>query len=210
MRSHARLHPENHSPSGAPDDRAWAENIRSGSYEDFSCLFRTYYAELVRFSEGFVHKPEVAEGVVQDIFVNIWNDHQHWNPRGTLKAYLYGAARNHSLKYLRRRRTLHRIMDELSRWNSPESEATDAKVSYEEFSRAVRRAIDELPERRQQVFKLSRDQGLTYAEIAAVMDISVNTVENHMVRAMKSLRSSLSAFLTIAILIGPDASSFFF
>lgn len=185
------------SRSQNPSDQQWAEHIRDGSYEEFARLFHTYYKELVCFSEGYVRMPEVAEGLVQEIFVNIWRGRQTWNPRGTLKAYLYGAARNHSLKYLRRRRTTRRIKDELSRWAAVSEEGPDADVEYEEFSRAVRRAIEQLPERRRQVFKLSREQGLTYAEIAAVMDISVNTVENQMVRAMKSLRSRLSAFLTV-------------
>lgn len=178
-------------------DQELAERIRGGSYAAFSRLFHLYYEDLVRFSEGYVKKPEVAEGLVQDVFVNIWRGRGDWNPRGTLKAYLFGAARNHSLKYLRRRRTLYRIKDELSHWTIAGVEGPDSAFEYEEFSQAVRRAIDELPERRRQVFRLSREQGLTYAEIAAVMDISVNTVENQMVRATKSLRSRLSTFLTI-------------
>jgi RNA polymerase sigma-70 factor (ECF subfamily) len=178
-------------------DQEWAECIRDGSYPAFAQLFHAYYEDLVRFVIGYVKAPEVAEGLVQDVFFNIWRGRHTWNPRGTLNAYLFGAARNHSLKYLRSRRALYRIKDELSQWATNDVESPDGNVQYEEFSQAVGRAIEALPERRRQVFKLSREQGLSYAEIAAVMGISVNTVENQMVRAMKTLRARLSSFLSL-------------
>lgn len=209
MRSSVRPASDSEAAESALSDQQWAANIRQGSYDDFARLFHTYYEDLVRFSERFVRKPEEAEGLVQDIYVNIWRGRQNWNPRGTLKAYLFGAARNHSIKYLRERRTLRRFKDELKHWTSSEVERPDAKLDYEEFRRAVRRAVDELPGRRRQVFMLSREQGLTYAEIAAVMGISVNTVENQMVRAMKSLRSRLSSFLASGAGVVSAAAQFF-
>ena len=186
-------------------DEEWARRIRDGSYAAFTQLFHTYYEDLVRFALGYVKTSEVAEGLIQDIFFNIWRSRGSWHPRGTLNAYLFGAARNNSLNYLRRRGALYRIKNELSRWTVHAADSPDAVLEFEEFSQALHQAVQELPARRREVFELSREQGLTYAEIAAVMGISVNTVENQMVKAMKFLRARLSPFFTLGgslILLG--------
>jgi RNA polymerase sigma-70 factor, ECF subfamily len=176
-------------------DQEWAKNIQTGSYAAFENLFLTFYEEMVIFVETLVHKPEVAEELVQEVFYNIWKERQDWKPRGTLRAYLFGAARNNSFNYLRRQRIANRIQWHMLFWIEEEAERPDHAFEYEEFSQAVQRAIDALPVKRRQVFVMSRQQGLSYAEIAAVLNISVNTVENQMVRAMGFLRQRLAAFL---------------
>lgn len=180
---------------GIEQDHEWAAAIRAGDAAAFERLFRRYYEELVPFVLHYVKKPEIAEELVQDIFYNIWRSRHRWNPRGTLTAYLFGAARNNSLKYLKRRRVLVRLREDLGEWKLTASANPHRDVEHQDFKQALRHAIDALPARRRQVYLLSREQGLTYAEIAAVMNISVNTVENHMVKAMKSLRERLSTYL---------------
>lgn len=178
-------------------DGKWVEEIQAGSYPAFEALFHAYYEKLVVFAKGYVRKPEVAEELVQEVFFNIWKGRQNWRPRGTLKAYLFGAARNNSFKYIRRQRTFNRIQVQLQHWVTKNGDSSDQAIEYEEFDQAVRRAIDALPEKRRRIFILSRQQELSYAEIAAVLNISVNTVENQMVRALKFLRNHLSEFLPV-------------
>ena len=191
-------------------DEEWAARIRAGDYAAFERLFRANYDSLVYFVIGYVRRPEVAEEIVQDVFFNIWRSRRRWNPRGALNAYLFGAARNNSLKYLKRQRLVARIKDELSDLTAPHTRTPDRDVELRDFNRALRRAVDELPDRRRQVFLLSREQGLTYAQIAAVMDISVNTVENQMVKAIKSLRKALASYLTVAALMAANMLQVFF
>lgn len=185
-------------------DEEWAARIRAGDYAAFERLFRAHYDDLVYFVTGYVKRPDVAEELVQDVFFNIWKSRRRWNPRGALNAYLFGAARNNSLKYLKRQRLLSRIKDEVSDWAVPHEENPSREVELHDFHRALRRAVDSLPDRRRQVFLLSREQGLTYAQIAAVMKISVNTVENQMVKAIKYLRQRLARYLSVSLFLACD------
>ena len=198
----AYLERMNDQPGRPHDEREWAEQIRSGSYSAFEVLFSTYYEELVAFVRSLVHRHDVAEELVQDVFFNIWRQRHQWRPRGSLRAYLYGAARNQSYMYARHRRVERRWQArqalEAAVPEPPRADAGDA-VEQAEVDAAVRRAIAAMPERRRAVFTLSRQHGLTYAEIAAVLEISVNTVENHMAKALKTLRQHLAPFLSILL-----------
>ena len=177
------------------DEDEWAERIRGDSYAAFEALFDAYYAELVESASYYVHRKEVAEELVQDVFFNIWDRRHDWHPRGALRTYLYGAVRNHCLMHLRHEKVVQRWRREERHRPRPEADGPVDRLEYKEFSRAVQQAIEALPERRRLVFTLSRRQGLTYAEIAALLDLSINTVENQMVRALKTLRERLAHFL---------------
>lgn len=193
MRTYAPYEADKRIPDSYSDEQ-WVKDIREGNHRAFEKLFHVYYKDLVVFANAYVQKPEVAEELVQELFFNIWKGRQKWSPRGKLRAYLFGAARNNSLKYLKRQSMVSRIRLHMLSWIIEETESPDDAIEYEEFNQAVQRAIDALPEKRRLIFTLSRRQGLSYAEIAAVLGISVNTVENQMVRAMKYLRHRLSAF----------------
>ena len=191
-------------------DEEWAARIRAGDYAAFERLFRANYDSLVYFVNGYVRRPEVAEEIVQDVFFNIWRSRRRWNPRGALNAYLFGAARNNSLKYLKKQKLVARIKEEVRDLAVSPSQTPDREVEMRDFNRALRRAVDALPDRRRQIFLLSREQGLTYAQIAAVMDISINTVENQMVKAIKTLRKVLANYLGVLVLMSANLMRLFF
>lgn len=172
------------------------EEIRAGSYQAFEELFHAHYDDLVAFANRLIRKPEVAEELVQEVFYNTWKGRHNWRPQGSPRAYLFGAARNSCLNYIRRQKVASRVQSHVLAWIHDEGERPDRAFEYEEFSQAVQHAINALPEKRREVFIMSRQQGLSYAEIAALLDISVNTVENQMVNAMKFLRRRLSAYLS--------------
>lgn len=179
------------------EDQELVDRIRQGDHAAFEALFRVYHQDLLRFAHFYVKRLAVAEELVQDIFHNIWQRRRSWKPRGALRSYLYGAVRNHANKYLRGRkvRDRYRTRKQLEADRRIADETPERELRRKELSEAVRGAIAMLPERRRQVFKLSRQQGLTYAEIAAVLGISENTVEVHMVRALKFLRKRVSDLL---------------
>lgn len=161
--------------------------------ERIAALFREHYTGLCGFVTRYVKSRDIAEEVVQEVFLRVWE--QSEAPAAILptRAYLYAAARNQALTILRHERVVDR---HVRRQTSPGTPVpthppANASVELDELTRVARRAIASLPERSRIVFQLSRDQGMTYAEIATVLGISVKTVEGTMMRALKKLRSAL-------------------
>ena len=163
-------------------------------------LFRAHYTRLCGFVDTYVRSPEVASDLVQDLFVHLWERCDAGDLPPLTTAYLYTAARNRALKYLRHRRVVARWAEEAARAPVPTGQRADERVRAREVAEAVRRAIDDLPERCREIFLLSRESQLSYAAIAKALDISVKTVETQMWRALKALRRSLAPYLAVALL----------
>ena len=177
-------------------DSELVARIQKGNRAAFETLFRRYYENLCGFVESQIGASNVAEDLVQNVLLNLWRRRQDWEPRTSLRAYLFGAARNEFLQYREHR-------DVRDRWAEEEKEREDPpptvpppseNVEHRELRREIKKCIAELPERRREVYVLSRQHGLTYKEIAAVMDISPKTVDNQMVEALKFLRKRLQSF----------------
>jgi RNA polymerase sigma-70 factor (ECF subfamily) len=171
--------------------------IQEGDEVAFEALFRAHYEALCQFVEGQVGSAEVAEDIVQNIFLNLWRRRQDWEVRTTVRAYLFGAARNESIKHRKHRQVRRRWKQEEREKETAEKPGPDDRLKHQELRRTLQKWVDELPERRRQVYLLSRRHGLTYKEIARVMEISPKTVDNQMVEALKFLRKHLGSFLSL-------------
>lgn len=180
--------------SAGETDRALVEAVRRRDYRAFQRLFERYYVEMVRYAQTIVREREEAEGLMQELFVKIWRMGDEWNPQDALRPYLFAMAQNHCLSHLRKRRRRERLFREWFSRSSPEPETTPHDLEVEELRRAAREAVAAMPERRRQIYVLSRDHGLAYGEIAALLGISVKTVEAHMGQALKFLRERLAPF----------------
>ncbi len=165
--------------------------IRNGDVTAFETVFRTYYRRLCAVVYAFVDSAETAEEIVQDLFLKIWRQHESLQITDNLQAYLYQAARNASLNHLKHRRIESRWSERVRAEDPPVAPGADDELAESELSRAIDAGIAALPERCRLVFTMSRRQGLSYAEIADVLGISVKTVEAQMGRALKSLRERL-------------------
>ncbi len=180
-------------------EKRWARQIRGGDRAAFDALFRAYYEALCAFIRRQISSPEVAEGLVQDIFLDLWRPRREWIPNRSVRAYLYGAARNKTIKYIEHQQVVRRWEARERHREPPSTRSPEETLRYREMQEAIQKAIGELPERRRMVFVLSREHGLTYKEIAASMDISVSTVEVQMWRALKHLRARLASYLTAVL-----------
>lgn len=158
---------------------------------DFEKLFRTYYAPLVAFAAGMVGSTDAAEDLVQEIFVAVWRRRAELAPAAVSRAYLYKAVRHRALNTLRHDRIARDSAEPPEQSFVPSAED---ELIHNEIESLVRAAISRLPERARLMFTLSRDEGLTYAEIAGVTGVSVKTVETQMGRALRALRQSLAGF----------------
>jgi len=171
----------------------------------FDALVRAHYGRLCNFAHRYVDSRDVAEDIVQDVFARLWRQHDAFDVRDPLP-YLYQAVRNRAVTYRRQRVVRDRWREQQTLRDDDRQEPdTASAVEVADLAEAVRRAIDALPERCRLVFTMSREQDLTYAEIARALGISVKTVETQMGRALKALRTLLAGYLSVALVaaIGP-------
>lgn len=146
------------------------------------------------FTAQYTKSTDLSEEIVQDLFLKIWNDREHWCPKVSVKSYLYTSARNLALDYLKHERVVEIWKQEALYRGTDAPARPDEKLHRHQLRRAVHEAIEDLPERCKHVFQLSRQLGLTYHEIATVLSISEKTVESHMRRAFIHLRECLASY----------------
>lgn len=176
-------------------DEQWAESIRAGDHDAFEQLFHAYAGALCTFAAQHVDSAAVAEDIVQNVFCDLWNRRTEWRPQGSVKAYLFRAVRNTSLDYLKHRRVEQAWEDEEKRRDQTSGRRSPADVlQHQELKRAMQHAVEELPERRRLIYCMARNHDMSYAEIAAALDIAPKTVENQIGRALKTLRNHLAKF----------------
>lgn len=177
-------------------DEALLDRMIAGDGAAFAILLDQYWRPLVLYCRRIVVEHATAEDMAQDAFVRLWENRRKWKPRSSPRALLYTIARNNALNQrksaaTRLRRLVHRAASvPPSRVTTP-VERTEAS----ELRAAIEKAIAHLPPRQQEVITLSRFDGLTREEIAAVTGLSPQTVANYLVAAVAELRTQLAAFL---------------
>jgi len=160
----------------------------------FGAIVAAHCDRLCRYVCRYVRSREAAEDIVQEVFLRLWERGSDQQIREPLP-YLYQAAHNRAISYLRHQRVRSRWEELATRQPAPVAEATHAALEHDDLARAIDRATDALPERCRQVFLLSRDQQLSHAEIAGMLGLSVKTVESHVWRAITAIRSAIKPYL---------------
>lgn len=168
--------------------------------QEFEQLFTQWYAPLCRVAFRRVRDKDVAEDLVQEVFVKVWNRRDFLPHDVEAKPYLYRSVLNATLDHLETRKK--EILPEPEEWLGLEAlEHADHPILYQEAEAAVREGVESLPPACKDVFMLSRYEEMTYREIAQVLGISVKTVEAQMSKALKALRQHLLPFLVFFVLI---------
>jgi RNA polymerase sigma-70 factor (ECF subfamily) len=136
----------------------------------------------------YIHKKEVAEEIVNDIMMKVWNKREGLSGILNFETYLFVIARNHSLNYLEQYSPYHVTIEpdafqaELVNLHDPGKE-----LEWKEIYFRLNQAIEELPDQCRTVFKLIRGEGFRYKQVAEIMNISPRTVETQLFRAIKKL-----------------------
>ena len=166
--------------------------IKGGSSTALGRLMDLCWPELVRYAARQLRDVELARDIVQEAFIQIWERRRAWRPRGSARAYLYRIVRHLVIDEKRKQGVRRRWLERQERLDVPRpatpAEVLDAKMLTDTFEAAVA----SLPVRRREVFELVFQRGLSHAEAAAVMDISVPTVANQMTAALRTVRQAVA------------------
>jgi len=169
--------------------------IQRGDETAFERLFRFFYRRIVRYVAAIVHDREIAEDVVQTVFVRLWERRGDWTVRTTVDAYLVRAARNQAIDAMRRHQREHRwedLSDEAPAGARPSATAaTDRDAEQQDLIRRVNRALGRLSTQYREILALKWGGQYSHAEIAEITGQPVRTVETQVARAVKALRNSL-------------------
>jgi len=171
-------------------------------------IYDLYYEPICKFLNHYTRDRFVIEDVVQEVFVKLWED-KDFLEVSYVKAYLYNAARNKMLNYLRNEINQTAILEQ---WNKEKNETANSWDCYDldEFSEILNKAVDTLPGKCRSIFVQSKWEKLSYKQIAEKNNISVKTVEAQMSHALKCVREYVATHYEVAIIAGILFSSDFF
>lgn len=168
----------------------------------FTAVYELYSEKVYRLAFRFLKDREQSEEIVQEAFINLWLSRKKLDPDGNMWLYLYVISKRLSLNALRQVGKSSVLIEKLLRQISELQNTTEEEVLAHDLEHYAEKIIEKLPRQQQIVFKLSRVEGLSHKEIAEQLHISPNTVKNHMVEALKTLKTHLkySDFLYLLIL----------
>lgn len=168
--------------------------------EAFERLFRRYHEAIYRFLHYFIgasdrEAPETAKDLMQDVFLKIWEHRHELDCKQPIRPYLFKIARNQAISYLRHQRTVDQWKESISQYRPAGTLSPETIMEGMQLQSEIRKAIHELPERCALIFVMSRYEGLSYREIAEVLNLSLQTVKNQMSKSLAILKKKLSVFI---------------
>lgn len=178
-----------------PNDSQWLDAFSKGDEKAFEQLFEAYYEQTCRYVLKIIRDRDTSEEIVQSTFVNLWEKREMMRPDITFKSYLFRSAYNNALNFLKHKKVVaSHVAYKQNRIEELKREAISLQPDFE-IQQRITEAMEQLPPQCQRVFKMSREEGLKYHEIADELGISKKTVEVHMGKALKILREHLSDYL---------------
>ena len=168
------------------EDKELYLKLKEGDERAFQTLFRKYYSAMCHFASQFLNDSELAEEIVQDMFVKIWEKRAVLNIETSVKHYFFRSVRNHCLNQIQHEKIKKQYANKVLETAQHEIN-TEQYYLEVDLIRRIEKSIDSLPPKRKEIFRLSREQGLKYKEIAEILGISVNTIDNHIATAIKKL-----------------------
>lgn len=182
-------------PDHALHEKELFRRIALDDEKAFEEIFHRFRLQLFHFSLKITKLDDAAEEMVQECFIKIWASRHTLGELENPVGYIYSMAKNASLDYLRRLYLDEQLRNKVKQKMALTGDSTVEHLNLTETSRLVQLAIAQLPQAQRTVFEMSRLQGKSYHEIAQNLNISVNTVRNHLVRALRTIRTFLESRL---------------
>lgn len=168
----------------------------------YKTLFLHFHKPLLELAYSFVHSRETAEELVCDVLMKVWTMKEALLKINNLKFYLYQSVRNSSLNELKKNKK-HSGLDIEDLTMQPDESLYNPEelLIKDELNYRITSAINELPPKCKQVYKLVREEGFTYKEVAQLLDISTNTVDRHLNNALHKLMHAVKEYYSLLSLV---------
>lgn len=177
--------------------------LKKGNILAFDAIYERYGKRLYGFVLRYIKQESDAEEIVQEVFLKIWESRDKINAYASFDSFLFTIAYNTTISLLRKRINEKKYLDRLQyRQQIVDSEEIINEINFKEINEQLTSLLDQLTPRQREIFRLSREQGLTHDEIAKNLNISRNTVKNHLVTTLAFLKSRISgSMLTVLLFI---------
>jgi RNA polymerase sigma-70 factor (ECF subfamily) len=188
--------------TGTYNEHELLRQISAGNEQAFQVLFETYHPRLYHYISGIVKSSEVAEEIVMDVFLKIWLGRQIVENIENVDAFLFRVAFNKSIDFLRSASSNRKLADIV--WDNIQlasAQNPEARLMQKEYDEILREAINLLSPKRRMLYRMSREEGLTHAEIAEKLSIAPSTIANQIVHAQKFIKSYLLKRLDIIVIL---------
>ena len=163
-------------------------------------LFGYYYPRLYHFSKSILKIENEIDDILQEVFVKIWLNRKKIGNPETFSAYIFTITKNEVLNLIRNNIRDQTFRDKLFLHSVAEEYQQQSQLEFDEIKAGIDKIVANLPEKRQQVFVLSRTEGLSNREIALLLNISEKTVEDHITHAIKQIKNSMKGMGIISLL----------
>lgn len=169
-------------------------SFRLGERSSLEFIVRRFQRELIFFANNIIHRDEVAEEIVDDIFIKVWQRRADFETLLSLKSFLYISVKNACLDYLKSPK--NKPLEDISEisFELPSADNIEANIIYAELVSLIYREANKLPKKQQQVFLMFYIEGLTMDEIASRLNISSNAVYINKYEATKTMRKLLGVY----------------
>jgi RNA polymerase sigma-70 factor (ECF subfamily) len=168
--------------------------LRQDSESAFSKIYCHYKPVLINFIKSLIKVEDVAEDIAQQIFLSLWLKRKEINPEKSFSSYLFTIAKNSTLNYIRRDNVGKQYLKEMIWGELLVGRCfTDETIEHDELLRTVSEAINSLTDQKKKIFEMSRKFGKTHDEIASELNISKNTVKNHIVDSIALIKRHISS-----------------
>lgn len=160
----------------------------------FKKFFDTYYPRLFEIAKYYLKANHFAEEVVADVFIKIWRTRKSLNKIDNIQSYLFIAIKRQSLNFLRSKKTDFFYIDSLEHETMVESKNPEQELFTQEYLEYFSKCIQNFPTKTKLIFKLVKEDGMKYKEVADVLNLSIKTIEMHMTTALKQLKTDMQKY----------------
>jgi len=182
-------------------EKEWLARIKQGDKVAFGELYHRYSERLYRSLLRLVKSEQMAEELLQDIFVQFWEKRQTIDVQSSLQAYLLRIGENRVYDFYRKLKREQKLLAVIKAAASENYTPIEENLLSEENTQLLRQAIETLPPQRRQVFELCKLQGRSYQETSELLGISTSTINDHIVKATKTIRQFIYAHQKITVML---------
>lgn len=174
-------------------DTTTLETLQHGSHAAFETVFIAYYSKVKTFIYSYIKSEADAEELAEELFVNLWINHRSINTSKSFDSYLHTIARNAAINYLK-----HKYVEDAYLGNTSSqacSSTSEEELIARELGILIDDTVEQMPPQRKEIYKLSRNEGLSNEEIAIRLNTTKRNVESQLSLALKEIRKAISCLL---------------